>query len=316
MDFLIILFVVAWLYWGYRNGFWQGLESVVGLALSIVVATASYPLVGNLLYQQSTLPIGLSNLIGFIVIFFIFRVIYWSLVALIEPRITISTLRHRWLRARHAAGLMPGVILAYIWLTLILTSLAWFPISTFFKQLIESSYLSQPIVAHATFLQPRLERLVRPAVSDTVAFFAIRERDTKLDFPDDIKLSVDIQAEETMLTLVNKERTSHGLSPLVLDRALRDVARQHSAEMFDLGYFDHNSPVLGSPFERMLRRGVTFTVAGENIAYAQNVRFAHEGLMNSPSHRAAILSPDFGRVGIGVVDGGIYGQMFTQEFTN
>jgi uncharacterized protein YkwD len=52
------------------------------------------------------------------------------------------------------------------------------------------------------------------------------------------------------------------------------------------------------------------------LAYAASVDLAHNGLMRSPGHRANILSADFGQVGIGVIDGGIYGKMFTQEFTN
>jgi uncharacterized protein YkwD len=36
--------------------------------------------------------------------------------------------------------------------------------------------------------------------------------------------------------------------------------------------------------------------------------------MNSPSHRAAILNKSFGRVGIGIVDGGKSGLMISQEF--
>ncbi|MDQ3129497.1 MAG: colicin V production protein, partial [Acidobacteriota bacterium] len=43
---------------------------------------------------------------------------------------------------------------------------------------------------------------------------------------------------------------------------------------------------------------------------------AHTGLMNSPGHRANILQPNFGRVGIGVLDGGRRGLMITQNFRN
>ncbi len=38
--------------------------------------------------------------------------------------------------------------------------------------------------------------------------------------------------------------------------------------------------------------------------------------MNSPGHRANILYPEFGRVGIGIMDGGIRGLMVTQNFRN
>jgi len=38
--------------------------------------------------------------------------------------------------------------------------------------------------------------------------------------------------------------------------------------------------------------------------------------MDSPGHRANILRPDFRKVGIGVIDGGAYGKMFVQVFTD
>ncbi len=54
--------------------------------------------------------------------------------------------------------------------------------------------------------------------------------------------------------------------------------------------------------------------AGENLAYASTLAEAHRGLMNSPSHRDAILNKSFGRIGIGVIDGGKSGLMISQEF--
>jgi uncharacterized protein YkwD len=94
------------------------------------------------------------------------------------------------------------------------------------------------------------------------------------------------------------------------------VARAHSLEMFQLDYFSHTSPTAGSPFDRMHAAGIQFLVAGENLAYAPNVEVAHQGLMNSPGHRANILRPEFGRVGIGVIRSSAQGSMFTQDFTN
>jgi uncharacterized protein YkwD len=66
----------------------------------------------------------------------------------------------------------------------------------------------------------------------------------------------------------------------------------------------------------MTQAGVQFRTAGENLALAPTVRVAHTGLMNSPGHRANILRPAFGRLGIGIVDGGYRGIMVSQEFRN
>ena len=38
--------------------------------------------------------------------------------------------------------------------------------------------------------------------------------------------------------------------------------------------------------------------------------------MNSPEHRRNILDPQFRKVGIGVQQSGLWGRMFTQDFTS
>jgi uncharacterized YkwD family protein len=121
-------------------------------------------------------------------------------------------------------------------------------------------------------------------------------------------------AEQQMVSLVNTERTKAGLAPLAVDLRLVATARAKSRDMIDGGYFDHTSPRLGSPFDQMKAAGIIYHVAGENIAGNQTVAAAHEALMNSPGHRANILRPDFTKVGIGIVPGGPYGLMVTQQF--
>ncbi len=117
-----------------------------------------------------------------------------------------------------------------------------------------------------------------------------------------------------MLRLLNEERTSRGLAALELDPRLVPIARQHSEEMFRLKYFGHQSPVNGSPFDRLAAAKISYTRAGENLAYAHSVAVAHRGLMDSQGHRENILRPEFTRIGIGVISAGSYGRMFTQLF--
>ena len=128
------------------------------------------------------------------------------------------------------------------------------------------------------------------------------------------ELQVDAAAETRLLTLVNTARARESLPPLAMDPDLRAVARAHSAEMFRLNYFSHRSPVTGSPADRIRTHNIPYRVAGENLAYAPTVDVAHVGLMNSPDHRHNILAAEYGKIGIGVVSGGIYGKMFTQNF--
>lgn len=120
--------------------------------------------------------------------------------------------------------------------------------------------------------------------------------------------------EQMLLQLVNTERSARGLKPLTLDSTLSNVARIKSQDMVTKRYFSHNSPTYGSPFDMMKRFGITYRTAGENIAGNQSVQAAHTALMNSPGHRANILNPQYTHLGIGIVDGGPYGKMFTEMF--
>lgn len=122
------------------------------------------------------------------------------------------------------------------------------------------------------------------------------------------------QQEQQMLQLINQERVKAGLKSLQMDSKVVEVARLKSQDMITKNYFDHNSPTYGDPFTMMKNLGVSFGYAGENLAGNQTVERAHEALMNSPGHRANILNPNYTHVGIGIVEGGEYGKMFTQLF--
>ncbi|TWO71684.1 hypothetical protein FN976_08715 [Caenimonas sedimenti] len=120
--------------------------------------------------------------------------------------------------------------------------------------------------------------------------------------------------EARLLELVNAERARHGLAVLMADPELSQVARAHSSDMFARGYFSHYAPDGASMDDRLRRYQVRYRIAGENLALARSLTMAHEGLMKSPGHRANILRPQFGRLGIGVLDGGTHGLMVTQNF--
>ncbi|QGU96783.1 serine protease [Clostridium bovifaecis] len=121
-------------------------------------------------------------------------------------------------------------------------------------------------------------------------------------------------AEQQMIKLVNEARSQNNLPALKVDTSLSSVARTKSQDMIDNNYFSHNSPKYGSPFDMMKSFGIKYIQAGENIAGNQSVANAHNSLMNSPGHRKNILNPEFTHIGIGIRQGGPYGNMFTQMF--
>jgi len=126
--------------------------------------------------------------------------------------------------------------------------------------------------------------------------------------------SYQLSAQELqMINLVNQERQKAGVKPLEIDYELARVARIKSQDMKDKNYFSHTSPTYGSPFEMMKSFGIKYRSAGENIALNSSVEKAHAALMNSEGHRNNILNPGFTHIGIGIVDGRYYTQMFISK---
>lgn len=114
------------------------------------------------------------------------------------------------------------------------------------------------------------------------------------------------QEELKFVDLVNKERAGRGLSQLVIDPLLVQVARGHSREMADKNYFSHTSPTAGikTPLDRYLaleKHRPTWALVGENLYYCSivDVDRGHVALMNSEGHRANILEGKFERIGVG-----------------
>ena len=118
--------------------------------------------------------------------------------------------------------------------------------------------------------------------------------------------------EEQVVELVNAYRAQYGLSALTADWELARVARYKSQDMHDRGYFAHNSPTYGTPFDMIRSFGLSYRTAGENIAkgYATPQAVVN-GWMNSSGHRANILNGSFTKIGVGyVADGHIWTQLF------
>lgn len=118
--------------------------------------------------------------------------------------------------------------------------------------------------------------------------------------------------ESEVIRLVNEIRQQNGLRPLAANWELSRVARYKSQDMRGNGYFSHNSPTYGTPFQMLSAFGLSYRTAGENIAkgYASPQAVVN-GWMNSSGHRANILNASYTQIGVGYVSGGNY---WTQLF--
>ncbi|WP_441296782.1 CAP domain-containing protein [Bacillus sp. Marseille-P3661] len=108
------------------------------------------------------------------------------------------------------------------------------------------------------------------------------------------------QYAQQVIDLTNQQRANAGLPALKADAQLSGVALKKSEDMQQNNYFSHTSPTYGSPFDMMRDFGVTYNSAGENIAQGQRTpQEVVQAWMNSPGHKANILSEKFTHIGVG-----------------
>lgn len=116
-----------------------------------------------------------------------------------------------------------------------------------------------------------------------------------------------------VVSLVNAERAKQGLSALTVSTKVQQAAQTRAGEL--KSSFSHTRPSGASCFTALTEAGVSYTRAGENIAYGQSTPEAVvQSWMSSSGHRANILSSSFTTIGIGctVVNGTAYwAQLFT-----
>ena len=140
---------------------------------------------------------------------------------------------------------------------------------------------------------------------DGFNYLKLRDLGEALNFPVDydesthtILLGAHAMPAEAVLELVNKARAAQGVDALTLDPDLCKAAAIRAEELGT--YFSHDRPDGTSCFTVFEEVGIkSYHAAGENIAmgYTDAV-MVMEGWMNSPGHRANILSEDYSRIGI------------------
>lgn len=314
IDILLIAVVIFSIYSGWSKGFlhagadlliWLGAMALAFVCYPVIAAKAD-KILGPSLWNMPVTFIVCLLLLGFL--------LAW-LVRLLFRRIHVSVFESR---INHALGIIPGLINGAIWATVLSLVLLTMPFTNALSRASQESVIANSLTPPAEWLEDRLSPVFTDVVRRSMTRLTVEphsEETIKLGFTTTrVKECPDLERE--MLEMINRERQKQGLSPLLADTAMRRVAIAHSRDMMARGYFSHETPEGRDPFDRMKTARIKYIVAGENLAIARTLGIAHEGLMNSPGHRANILKPSYGRVGIGIADGGLHGLMISQEFRN
>lgn len=112
----------------------------------------------------------------------------------------------------------------------------------------------------------------------------------------------------SVLSAMNEYRAKAGVAPLRDDARLDAAAEDRMRDMEDREYWGHESPDGRAPFVWLAPHGYDFRFAGENLACGfDTTELLVQSWMESPGHRANILSSDFDDCGIAVIDGSTKG---------
>lgn len=107
-----------------------------------------------------------------------------------------------------------------------------------------------------------------------------------------------------LIDLTNQNRATSNLSALTYSPLLEKASHLKAEDMAANGYFAHNSPAGLTPWYWFAKVGYDYQYAGENLAVNfTNSEDVSNGWMNSPTHRANIMSTDYKEIGISMSAG-------------
>jgi uncharacterized protein YkwD len=126
--------------------------------------------------------------------------------------------------------------------------------------------------------------------------------------------------ELRVVELINAERAKLNLSLVQIDETLMQAARYYSQIMFELGILSHNTgPYVTSPSAEHGASGNVAKAFGANVSWGggngalgqRTPESLIEGWLNSPGHKAYIVSPEHRFIGVGRT--GLYTYMFLSD---
>lgn len=315
VDLILVLLILFAIYRGWQKGFIIGFLELTLLAASFWAAFSFYLYLATFLNDEFGIEERWLFPLSFFGIFIIkqllVRLLSYQIVKSIPNKTHQSTLNK-------SMGLFTGAVYGAIYAILFSVLFLFFPFWEGLTAETKNSTVANTLTKQITVLDENLAPELSEEIKQSISRFNIEpetDETVMLQFKVD-KPVANEKFEDQMLVLVNKDRKRAGLNPLIKDTEIRVVARLHSKDMFQKGYFSHFSLDNKTPFDRMRALNIEYRTAGENLALAQTVEIAHQGLMKSKGHRENILNTKFNRVGIGIMDGGIYGLMVTQNFRN
>jgi len=315
IDLLIILVLIYFASEAIRHGFWVILADFFAFLGSLLISLRAYKFLAGVLRVNFSLPHSVANALGFLVTAIISEAILGFILAHLITFIPKKLRKHR---LSKILAVIPALGEGFILVAFLLTLTLGLPVKPTIKKDITDSKIGSLILERTSKVEKAINEVFGGVIDDSLTYLTVKPG-SKEAVPLKVEkttLAVDEASETQMFRLVNAERSKKGIGELSWSPDIVVVARAHARDMWERKYFGHVSPEGKDVGDRLDAAGVRYFLAGENLALAPTVTTAMNGLMNSEGHRANILEPKFHKVGVGVIDNGVYGKMFVQVFTD
>lgn len=315
VDALLVLVVLFSAWSGWARGFLFAALDLLTLAASLMAAFSGWRAATEWLGRTVPAMGVWAAPLCFVFLFLLVHLVLGAIAMRLARAFPQGVHAHG---ANRVLGLVPGAANGVIHAIVVAMVLLTLPLGATVNGWAQDSRLASRLSAPAEWIEAQLAPVFDPAVRRSMRALTVAP-ESRVSLPLQARVPSPKERPELaaqMLDLVNAERAQQGLKPLQADPEMARVAQAHGRDMFARAYFSHYTPEGKDLGDRIRQQKLGYFTAGENLALAPTLRSAHQGLMRSPGHRANILRPQYGRLGISVLDGGLQGLLVTQNFRN
>lgn len=315
IDLIIILVLFYFATEAWRHGFWVILVDFVSFLGSILISLSFYKYAALFLRSNFSLSNSVSNALGFLATAIITEGILGFILAKFLHKVPEKLRERTFLKI---AAVIPAIGEGLILIAFILTLAVAFPLRPSIKADIVKSRFGAVILTKTVGVEKSVNEIFGGVIQDSLTYLTVKpgSRESISVPTQSNNLKADTEGAREMFSLINKERSKLGIKELVWNEEIALISQTYATYMWENHYFGHIALDGKDVGDRLRQGNINYSVAGENLALAPTVITAHNGLMSSQGHKENILNAEFKKIGIGVVDNGIYGKIFVQAFTD
>lgn len=297
----------------------RALGNFLHIVGTLLISLILYPYLSDIFIFYLFLTKELSDAISFILVFGIVFVLWTFPIIFFNKRLKIIQKSPDTRSIGTSLNIILSASFGFLSYTLLcsymLAILLSFPIAGIIKKSIGQSFVGSALSAQTYTIESQLKKAA--GFTNHLLNYTAIEPDSKkttlLNFTT-IDQTREKNYEDAVLKILNAIRKRNNIPLLVPNAVLTLVSEAHAKDMLARGYISHTTPEGYFVSDRIESAGGRI-YAQEIIIFTQAINLASVGLQD-PIFNKIIQNSYLQRVGIGVLDAGLYGQIVVIVFTH